>query len=375
MPSDALPDDPMMLKAMLLAERVQNERLRQIIRDLQRHQFGRRAETLPEDQMLLGLEDVEQTAACDAADAEQATPAARQAGTAKRRANRGALPAHLPRIETTIDLDDKTCLCCQGALHRIGEDRSERLDIVPAQFRVLVTIRPKYACRTCEDGVVQASAPARLIEGGLPTEATIAQVLVSYMQTICLCTARRKSTPGMASLSTAPRWRTGWDMPPGICVRCTNACSTSSSSGRNCLPTRRRCRSWILAAVAPRSGSCGPMPPTTDHGADPIRRAWPMSTPQTAKPSGRSPISTASRACCRWMAMPATADWPSAATCSSRSAGSMCGVTATSSHLPVLRRLPAKRFSALLHCMRSRKACVASAPRNVAWRGSTKADR
>src|ERR1700726_3654323 len=179
MPSDALPDDPMMLKAMLLAERVQNERLRQIIRDLQRHQFGRRAETLPEDQMLLGLEDVEQTAASDAADAEEAAPAARQPGAAKGRANRGALPAHLPRIETPSDRGDKTCLCCQGALHRIGEDRSERLDIVPAQFRVLVTIRPKYACRTCEDGVVQASAPARLIEGGLPTEATIAQVLVS----------------------------------------------------------------------------------------------------------------------------------------------------------------------------------------------------
>src|SRR5882672_10848602 len=179
MPRDALPDDSGTLKAMLLAERVQNERLRQIIRDLQRHQFGRRAETLPEDQMLLGLEDVEQAAARDATDAEQATPAARQAGAAKRRANRGSLPAHLPRIETTIDIDDKTCRCCQGALHRIGEDKSERLDIMPAQFRVLVTIRPKYACRTCEDGVVQAPAPARLIEGGLPTEATIAQVLVS----------------------------------------------------------------------------------------------------------------------------------------------------------------------------------------------------
>src|SRR5882672_2018351 len=179
MPRDALPDDSGTLKAMLLAERVQNERLRQIIRDLQRHQFGRRAETLPEDQMLLGLEDVEQAAARDATDAEQATPAARQAGAAKRRANRGSLPAHLPRIETTIDIDDKTCRCCQGALHRIGEDKSERLDIMPAQFRVLVTIRPKYACCTCEDGVVQAPAPARLIEGGLPTEATIAQVLVS----------------------------------------------------------------------------------------------------------------------------------------------------------------------------------------------------
>src|SRR3954454_3344504 len=55
MPSDALPDDPETLKAMLLAELVQNERLRQIIKELQRHRFGRRAETLPEDQMLLGI--------------------------------------------------------------------------------------------------------------------------------------------------------------------------------------------------------------------------------------------------------------------------------------------------------------------------------
>jgi transposase len=64
-------------------------------------------------------------------------------------------------------------------LHRIGEDRAERLDIIPAQFRVLVICRPKYACRSCEEVVVQASAPARLIEGGIPTEATVAQVLVS----------------------------------------------------------------------------------------------------------------------------------------------------------------------------------------------------
>ena len=56
---------------------------------------------------------------------------------------------------------------------------SERLDIVPAQVRVLVIRRPKYACRACEDGVVQAPAPARLIEGGLPTDGTVAQVLVS----------------------------------------------------------------------------------------------------------------------------------------------------------------------------------------------------
>jgi hypothetical protein len=57
--ADSLPDDLGTLKAILIAERVQNERLRQIIKELQRHRFGRRAETLPEDQMLLGLEDVD----------------------------------------------------------------------------------------------------------------------------------------------------------------------------------------------------------------------------------------------------------------------------------------------------------------------------
>jgi transposase len=177
--ADALPDDPGTLKAMLIAERVQNDRLRQIIKELQRHRFGRRAETLPEDQMLLGLEDVEQAAAGDEAKIDAANPVERANRSAKRRLNRGSLPTHLPRIEMVVDIEDHTCPCCGDALHRIGEDSGERLDIVPAQFRVLVVRRPKYACRACENVVVQAPAPARLIEGGLPTEATVAQVLVS----------------------------------------------------------------------------------------------------------------------------------------------------------------------------------------------------
>ena len=177
--TDSLPDDPGTLKAMLIAERVQNDRLRQIIKELQRHRFGRRAETLPEDQMLLGLEDVEQADATAEVAAEAADPAERASRTAKRRMNRGSLPAHLPRVEIVVDIEDRICPCCGKPLHRIGEDTSERLDIVPAQFRVLMVRRPKYGCRACENVVVQAPAPARLIEGGLPTEATVAQVLVS----------------------------------------------------------------------------------------------------------------------------------------------------------------------------------------------------
>jgi len=56
---------------------------------------------------------------------------------------------------------------------------NERLDIVPAQLRVLVTRRPRYACRRCSGAMVQAHAPERVVPGGLPTEALIAQVIVS----------------------------------------------------------------------------------------------------------------------------------------------------------------------------------------------------
>ncbi|CAH1659603.1 MULTISPECIES: IS66 family transposase [unclassified Chelatococcus] len=179
MTADQLPDDPDVLKAMVLARDVENARLTQIIKELQRHRFGRRAESLPEDQLLLGLEEAEQIEAAGEEEAEHADPAIRRERAAKRRANRGALPPHLPRIEMVVDIEDHACPCCRNDLHRIGEDVSERLDIVPAQLRVIVVRRPKYACRACDDVVVQAPAPARLIEGGLPTEATVAQVLVS----------------------------------------------------------------------------------------------------------------------------------------------------------------------------------------------------
>ncbi|MCP4560823.1 MAG: IS66 family transposase [Bosea sp.] len=164
---------------MLAEERAENERLRQIIKELQRHRFGRRAESLPVDQLLLGLEEAEQIEAEGLAGEEAADPVKHADRVRKRRANRGSLPAHLPRVEQIIDIQDKTCRCCRGELHVMGEDVSERLDIVPAQFRVIVMRRPKYACRACEEVVVQAPAPARLVEGGIPTEATVAHVLVS----------------------------------------------------------------------------------------------------------------------------------------------------------------------------------------------------
>jgi transposase len=141
-----------------------------------RHRFGRRSEQLDPDQFELALEEVETALA----EAEHARDKASRAPSERpRKTNRGSLPAHLERIEQVVDVEDKACPCCGGALHQIGEDVAERLDVVPTTFRVLVTRRPRYGCRSCESAVVQAPAPARIVEGGIPTEALIAQVLVA----------------------------------------------------------------------------------------------------------------------------------------------------------------------------------------------------
>jgi transposase len=142
-------------------------------------QFGRRSEKLDTDQLGLAFEDVEQAVAASEAADDKQNKAAAEARAASRPANRGALPAHLPRVHVTIEPEDKTCPCCRSAMHVIGEDTSERLDVIPAQFRAIVTHRPKYACRACEQAVVQAPAPERLIKGGLPTETMVASVLVA----------------------------------------------------------------------------------------------------------------------------------------------------------------------------------------------------
>src|SRR5579875_3416952 len=125
---------------MLLAR---TERLEHLSRMLRRLQFGRKSERLPEAQLQLGLEDTETAIAKVEAEAKCHDAALRQERAAKRRANRGKLPAHLPRIEIELAPENTNCPCCRAAMVVIGEDRSERLDVIPTQFRVLVTRRSK----------------------------------------------------------------------------------------------------------------------------------------------------------------------------------------------------------------------------------------
>jgi len=199
-----LPDDIDVLKAMVLAsqtdiaardaslvnqttriaerddiiERKEDriQRLEKLVADFKRALFGVRSEKVNPEQYELALEDIETAMAVIHAEDEATDPP--KTKPAPRKSNRGHLPKHLPRIEEVIEPDDIQCIC-GSERHIIGEDTSERLDIIPAQFRVIVTRRPKYACRSCEAGIVQAAAKPRLIEGGMPTEATVASVIVS----------------------------------------------------------------------------------------------------------------------------------------------------------------------------------------------------
>jgi transposase len=157
----------------------QNDRLQHRLHQLQRMQFGRRSEKLDPDQLNLAFEDVEQAIAGSEAQDDKKDPVAARARAAKRRVNRGALPVHLPRVHVTIEPKDTDCPCCRAPMHVIGEETSQRLDAIPARYQVIVTHRPKYACRACEEAVVQAPAPERLIKGGLPTEAMVASVVVA----------------------------------------------------------------------------------------------------------------------------------------------------------------------------------------------------
>ena len=156
----------------------QNERYEHIIAQLRRLQFGKRSERLDKDQLQLAFEDLLQGLAEIEQEEEKDDPALKAHRTRERREKRPSLPDHLPQVEVIIEPEAKACSCCGGGLHVIGEDVSKRLDVVPARYQVIVTRRPKYACRACEGTIVQAPAPARLIEGGLPTERLVAQVLV-----------------------------------------------------------------------------------------------------------------------------------------------------------------------------------------------------
>ena len=152
------------------------ERLRLIVKKLQRSQFGRRAERLDDDQLQLGFEDL----GADIARVEaRLPPAAAKTPRSRSQTERPSLPAHLPREDSAARYrGHEACPCCGGSLHLIGETVSEMLDHVPARLRVIRIRRPRYGCRACGT-IHQAPAPERPIAKGLASPGLLAHVLVS----------------------------------------------------------------------------------------------------------------------------------------------------------------------------------------------------
>lgn len=124
------------LRAELASLADRNRRLEHLVRELRRLVYGKKSEKLHPDQLQLAFEALEGAVA----ELEQSVPEnTTSAPGRKRRAperNLGHLPEHLHRFEQVIEPESTHCPCGCGEMVRIGEDRTERLDIVPAKLRV-----------------------------------------------------------------------------------------------------------------------------------------------------------------------------------------------------------------------------------------------
>jgi transposase len=139
---------------------------------LKHRQYGTSSETHTMQALLFNEAEVLASVPEEEPSSDESTP--------KVRSHRGRkpLPKDLPRQTIVHDLPDEQKVCaCGCALHRIGEDRSEQLDIVPMKLTVIEHVRIKYACRACSEGIKTAPAPPAPIPGGLPTPNLIAHVI------------------------------------------------------------------------------------------------------------------------------------------------------------------------------------------------------
>jgi transposase len=171
-------------KTELTSRAQEIEHLKLVIEKYRRMIFGRKSEKLtgPLEQLEFRLEELEtaQAAAEAAQDATEAAqpPSTRTDSKPRSRPARKPLPEDLPREVITHLPPRDCCPDCGGALRQFGEDVSEQLERIPATYKVIRHVRPKFACAAC-DHVVEAPAPARPIERGLPGPALLAHVLIS----------------------------------------------------------------------------------------------------------------------------------------------------------------------------------------------------
>jgi transposase len=167
------------LSQLVIAQMARIEHLEFLVAKLKREQFGPKSEKLPvnEAQLTLCLSGSVIEAQAPAEIEKSDTSTSNDKPSRDKRKSR-ALPAHLRREVRTHLPEHTKCPCCEGELRRLGEDTSEMLEYSPASFSVIRHVRPKMSCRKCSC-VVQAPAPERVIDRGLPGPGLLAHVVTA----------------------------------------------------------------------------------------------------------------------------------------------------------------------------------------------------
>lgn len=187
---DDLPNDIQLLKAMLLEKDSQlaqwqskYELILEQWRLAQQKQFGKSSEVSP------GQGELFDETTADLDDNVDTGSDTQTVSYTRTKPKRKPLPKDLPRETVLLDIaeSDKVCECCQGERHRLGEDRSEKLEFIPAQLKVIETVRPKYACRVCEktgikNPIQQAAMPPSMIPKGIATPSLLSQIITGKFQ-------------------------------------------------------------------------------------------------------------------------------------------------------------------------------------------------
>lgn len=185
---EQLPDSPEELKEIILSLQAdvqsKDKRINYLLEQfnlLRRKQFGSSSEVAPNQASL--FDEAEEAI-------EQDEPEKQTIAEHKRHApKRKPLPKDLPRETVIVDIaeEDKVCNCCGGELHQMGQETSEKLEFIPAEIKVIETIRPKYSCRSCErEGTATeikiAPVPASPIPKSIATASLLAFILTSKYQ-------------------------------------------------------------------------------------------------------------------------------------------------------------------------------------------------
>lgn len=175
----SLPDDPLALKQIIAQLQARNMFLEEQFRLAQQKQFGASSEAHPAQGDLFNEAEVEQ----DEIEQEEVSTTK----VVKKKPVRKKLPADLPREIVIHDIEDKNCTCCGHELHQMGDERSEKLDFIPAQVKVIEHVRLKYSCRHCEKegtatGIEIAAVPPSPIPKGMATATLLSQIITSKYQ-------------------------------------------------------------------------------------------------------------------------------------------------------------------------------------------------